>query len=122
MGKRANALDKLNTKRIEIMKPYPDHIYLKMVGVRGDSQGKGVGGRMFRSLFGAADSLGVPVYLETETEENEATYHHYGFVTKETIVVTVDGDTSHDAKFKMYLGKDAATSNRLPTTTTNRCC
>merc|ERR1712232_1133042 len=101
--KRANALDKLNSKRIEITKPYPDHIYLKMVGVRGDCQGKGIGGRMFRPLFSAADSLGVPVYLETESEENEKCYQHYGFRTEETIVVAVDGDTSPDAKFKMYL-------------------
>jgi len=102
--KRIEALDAIiSTKKKEFTKEYPNHIYLKMVGVRGNAQNKGVGGRMFRPLFGAADSLGVPIYLETESKENEAMYMHYGFETREIITVVAKGDTSTDAKFLVYL-------------------
>lgn len=101
--KRLDALNVLSTKKKEFTKEYPNHIYLKMVGVRGNAQKKGVGGRMFRPLFGAADSLGVPIYLETESKENEAMYMHYGFETREIITIVAKGDTSADAEFQGYL-------------------
>ena len=99
---RLRSLKILQTKRNEITKDYPDHIYLMMVGVSSNCQGKGVGGKMFRAVFQAADSLGVPVYLETESENNEAMYKHYGFETKANALISVDGDTSPDAEFKAY--------------------
>jgi len=102
-AKRMESMDVLNKKRNIIMKPYPGHIYLLQVGVRREFHGKGMGGKLFRMLFAAADSLQVPVYLETESKENEALYHHYGFQTMETVVFRAKGDTSDDANFKMWL-------------------
>ena len=57
---------------------------------------------MFRTMFGATDSLGVPVYLETESRENEAMYRHLGFETVDTLTLKAKGDTSPDAEFEMY--------------------
>lgn len=110
--KRLTALDVFSKKRFEITKDYPNHIYIKMVGTRRDWHGKGIGGTMFRPLFRAADALGIPMYLETETKENEAMYQHYGFETKDSCQVFAEGDTSPDAKFKMYF------MLRMPQTTT----
>lgn len=102
-SKRMETLGVLTKKKKSILKPYPEHIYLLSVGVRRDSHGQGVGGKLFRALFDAADALQVPVYLETESKENEALYHHYGFDTIETPVLSVKGDTSEDAQLKMWL-------------------
>lgn len=100
---RTDAISVLAKKRKDTMKPYPKHIYLQQIGVRGEFQGKGIGGKLFRTLFAAADSLRVPVYLETESKENETLYHHYGFQTIETPVLSAKGDTSVNAKFKVYI-------------------
>jgi len=99
---RSAAMNVLTAKRTQHMSPYPDHIYICQVGVRGASQGSGLGGRMFRTMFGATDSLGVPVYLETESRENEAMYRHLGFETVDTLTLKAKGDTSPDAEFEMY--------------------
>ena len=66
-------------------------------------QGKGVGGKLYRALFSAADALNVPVYLETESKENESLYHHYSFQTVQTPMICADGDASEDAQFTVYL-------------------
>mmetsp|Transcript_15109 Transcript_15109/g.22254 ORF Transcript_15109/g.22254 Transcript_15109/m.22254 type:complete len:258 (+) Transcript_15109:50-823(+) len=99
---RIDSMGVLVKKRKEAMKPYSEYIYLYQVAVHSDFQGKGFGGKLFNTLFAAADSLGVPVYLETESEENEALYHRLGFQTIETPLLSVKGDTSVDAEFKMY--------------------
>merc|ERR1712038_155698 len=103
VNKRLQAMDIIPKKRKKIMKPHPEHIYLQQVGVRREHHGKGFGGKLFRMLFATADSLRVPVYLETESEENESLYQHYGFQTAETITMSGKGDNSADAKFKMWL-------------------
>jgi len=102
-SKRLESMDVLTKKRNEYKKSYPRFIYLQQVGVRRDFRGKKLGGKLFRTLFAAADSLRVPVYLETESEENEAMYQHFGFQTVETVMMAAKGDTSTDAQFKMYL-------------------
>lgn len=102
-SKRMDCLATFAQKRDEIMKPYPRFIYLQQIGVRCEHQGKGIGGRLYRALFDAADSLNTPVYLETESEENESLYHHYGFKTVETPIFQVEGDNSDDNEFKTYL-------------------
>lgn len=103
INQRSESLFILTKKRKENMAPYPRHIYLLQVGVRREHHGKGVGGKLFRMLFAAADSLQVPVYLETESEENESMYHHYGFQTLDTVLIKAKGDDSTDAQFKMWL-------------------
>lgn len=56
-----------------------DFIYVLMLGVAEAHQGKGHGGRLLGALFGRADRQGLPVYLETETENNVSLYEHLGF-------------------------------------------
>ena len=101
--KRIDTMDDLDKKRKEIMEPHDEYIYLQMIGVRNSSQGKGVGGKLYRALFSAADVLNVPVYLETESKENESLYRHYGFQTIQKPILIADGDTSEDAPFTDYI-------------------
>merc|ERR1711862_933539 len=102
-GKRVQSMDILSKKRKDIMKSYPKHIYLMQIGVRRQFQGKGIGKKLFKTLFAAADSLQVHVYLETESEENVSLYQHYGFNIAETVLLSARGDISDDAEFKMWL-------------------
>ena len=66
-----------------------DYIYLQIIGVRQENQGQGIGGRMLRPLLSHADSLGVPVYLETETEANVRLYERFGFSVLKTATLPV---------------------------------
>lgn len=62
--------------RITAGRPY---IYLLILGVRTDCQGKGLGGSLLRALIECSENEGLPIYLETETEENLRIYEHFGF-------------------------------------------
>lgn len=55
------------------------YLYLMLLGVRRAHQGRGLGGSMLRALLEHATARGLPVYLETETEENVQMYEHFGF-------------------------------------------
>merc|ERR1719188_757359 len=67
-------------------------IYLKAVGVLKEHQGKGFGKRLLMVLFNAADSLKVPVYLETQNEGNVGLYQHFGFYMFQTIPMGKDNE------------------------------
>ena len=54
-------------------------IYLFVIGVVQESQGKGFGGKMLRALIEKAENEGKSIYLETETEENVRLYKKFGF-------------------------------------------
>ncbi len=47
--------------------------------MRAAHQGNGLGGSLLRSLIHRCDGEGLPIYLETETEENVRLYEHFGF-------------------------------------------
>ncbi|MHA2181873.1 MAG: GNAT family N-acetyltransferase [Promethearchaeota archaeon] len=71
-----------NIKAIEEVKKNLDigpYIYLFVVGVQLDFQGKGFGGKMLRAVVEKADIEGKPIYLETQTEKNVSLYEKYGF-------------------------------------------
>jgi GNAT superfamily N-acetyltransferase len=55
------------------------HWYVPLLGVRPDSQGKGLSRAVLRPVFDAADRARVPVYLETVPESNVAIYRRLGF-------------------------------------------
>ncbi|MFW5775456.1 MAG: GNAT family N-acetyltransferase [Chitinivibrionales bacterium] len=57
-------------------KPY---VYLQIVGVATRFQGQGFGGKLIRALLEKCDRDKLPVYLETETEDNVRMYQRYGF-------------------------------------------
>lgn len=77
-SKRMADLKALSADRAENSagKPY---IYLLLLGVRTAYQGKGYGSSLLRALMAACDAQNLPIYLETETEENARMYEHFGF-------------------------------------------
>lgn len=62
-------------------------IYVMVVGVAPEFQGRGIGGKLIRSVLKEADKAGLPVYLETSTESNAAMYVHLGFKIIDKITV-----------------------------------
>jgi GNAT superfamily N-acetyltransferase len=65
--------------------------YLMIVGVDPEHQREGHGGTLLRALMEESDRTGVPLYLETETEDNRLMYEHYGFQLLSEIVLPVVG-------------------------------
>lgn len=55
------------------------HWYVNLVGVRPDSQGKGLSRVVMGPIFEAADRDRVPIYLETLPEANVPIYRKLGF-------------------------------------------
>jgi GNAT superfamily N-acetyltransferase len=55
------------------------HCYVPLLGVRPESQGKGLSRAVMQPVFEAADRDRVPVYLETVPEANVAIYKRLGF-------------------------------------------
>ena len=67
------------------------YIYLLMIGVASELQRQGFGGRLLKPLFEKSEEGGLPIYLETETEENVRMYQRMGFrVLKEITPPVVD--------------------------------
>lgn len=98
--KKLRSMVKLGKKRSELMKKYKsNYIVIEAVGVLGTHQGKGFGGKLLRPICKLSDSLNVPLYLETESEENEALYHYFGFQTVDTIELEAKGSSR---KLKMW--------------------
>jgi GNAT superfamily N-acetyltransferase len=58
------------------------HWYVPLLGVRPESQGKGLARTVMRAVFEAADRDRVPVYLETATEANVTIYKKLGFALR----------------------------------------
>ena len=107
---RLQALSVLDKKRHQHMdagnsKGNSKWIYLQTIGVLMEHQGgKGkYGSTMLRFLLQTATDLNVPVYLETESKENESFYQHFGFETLEKVELSVPGDERDDAILLMYL-------------------
>ena len=55
------------------------HIYLAVLGVSQKNQRKGFGGKMLRALIELAETQGLPIYFETQTEGNVRFYEKFGF-------------------------------------------
>jgi ribosomal protein S18 acetylase RimI-like enzyme len=56
-----------------------NYIYIFVVGVATEFQGKGFGRKLLDTAIERAKSESLLVYLETETEENVKMYEHLGF-------------------------------------------
>ncbi len=65
--------------------------YVMIVGVDPEHQRQGHGGTLLRALIEESDRSGVPLYLETETEDNQRMYVHYGFQLLSEIALPVVG-------------------------------
>jgi len=78
MGQSANVIEE-EKKNLDIG-PY---IYLPIIGVKQEFQGKGFGGKLLRAIVEKAEIERKPIYLETQIESNVTLYEKYGFhVTK----------------------------------------
>ena len=94
MGKNA-------TKRMVDLKVLPadraknsagrPYMYLLLLGVRVAHQGKGLGGSLLRALMADCDAQNLPIFLETETEENVKLYEHFGFKLIQKIMLEMLG-------------------------------
>lgn len=102
---RLESLGILPKARAKHMKDIKRWIYLQTIGVRTNRHGKGYGKKMLLLVNEVADMLNVPIYLETESKENESMYHHFGYDTVEIVNVSAKGDESPTAVLPMYLMK-----------------
>ncbi len=64
-----------------------EHWYLGMLGVDPPHQRKGLGSRLLAPKLDWCQSKGLPVWLETETEQNVRFYQRLGFEIREEEVV-----------------------------------
>ena len=55
------------------------YLYLMMIGVAPPYQGQGFGRQLLQGVIDESQASGLPIYLETETEENVSIYEHFGF-------------------------------------------
>lgn len=72
-------------RRIERRHPTDPHWYLSELGVRPESQGKGLGSRLMFEVLALCDREGIPAYLESSTERSRALYERHGFEVSELI-------------------------------------
>ena len=98
-------VDIIPKARERIMKHYKRWIYLQCIGVHPSAVGKGYGKKLLQFLIQTADSLKVPLYLETESESNEALFKYFGFRTAEKIYLCAKNDTIEQPMWLMI--KDA---------------
>jgi ribosomal protein S18 acetylase RimI-like enzyme len=63
------------------------YIHLLIMGVSQEFQGKGLGGRLLRTLIEKSETEKKPIYLETQKEDNIDFYGKYGFSVKKKIIL-----------------------------------
>ena len=85
IGKKMEPFDKLlYSERINNMKDR-NFIYLMIIGV--DSKCQGHGKKLIKALIKKSEELNLPVYLETETENNVRLYKKFGFEMIKKIII-----------------------------------
>ena len=66
-------------------------VYLFIIGVGNQWQGRGFGGMLLRGLIDRCDTAGDAIYLETEMARNVAFYERFGFnVIQQVLLPVVD--------------------------------
>ncbi|HET6507164.1 MAG TPA: GNAT family N-acetyltransferase [Baekduia sp.] len=65
--------------QVELRHPSERHMYLAVLGVDPDRQGRGVGSQLIRPGLDLCDRERLPAYLETGKEANLAFYGRHGF-------------------------------------------
>ena len=88
LAKMSNAFTPLDKARYKQMKG-KSFIYLQVIGVSKDKQGKGHGRLLLQWLIEKSRQAGIPIYLETETERNVTLYEKLGFKTLEKMTLPV---------------------------------
>lgn len=105
-SKRLNQLTDIVTRRLQLLKElgHKRYIYIQTVGVKTTEQGKGIGKKLLQLISDAGTSLNAPVFLETESKENESMYIHLGFRTLEELTVKVPDDKGSLVMYLMIKG------------------
>ena len=67
------------SKAFDAAKPKQPYAYLFTVGVVPEAQGQGIGGQLLRAGLEHVDAAGLPCYLESTKQSNNALYRHFGF-------------------------------------------
>ncbi|MBD3351913.1 MAG: GNAT family N-acetyltransferase [Candidatus Lokiarchaeota archaeon] len=63
-----------------------NHIYLSLIAVSPEQQGKGVASQLLRPMLKRCDQKQLSSYLETTKEENISLYQHFGYQLVKEIV------------------------------------
>ena len=66
-----------------------NYLYLLIIGVATELQGKGFGRKLIEAAIGKSEREGLYLYLETETEENVKMYEHFGFSLLKEITLPI---------------------------------
>ncbi len=66
-----------------------NYLYLLVVGVATEMQGKGFGRKLIGAAIEKSEREGRQLYLETETEENVQMYEHFGFRLLKNITLPI---------------------------------
>ena len=72
-------------RRIERRHPRAAPWYLSELGVRPQSQGRGLGSQLMFDMLARCERERMPAYLESSTERSRALYERHGFRTTEVI-------------------------------------
>ncbi len=81
LGRKIESLfDQIDKDRRNHMGERP-YFYLQVIGVAPKFQGQGFGRKLLKPMFSRVDIERIPIYLETETEDNAKMYSKYGFQT-----------------------------------------
>ena len=88
--KTSIAIFNYEEERHRALVPY-EHWYLQNIAVEPAEQGKGYGSLLIRSMTEKIDSIGLPIFLETNTEKAVSIYQKHGFeVLEHTIIPETD--------------------------------
>jgi len=64
-------------------------LYLLIVGVATKLQGNGLGKKLLGAAIEKSEREGIPLYIETEIEENVKMYKHFGFQLLKKITLPI---------------------------------
>ena len=85
------------------------HVYVQIIAVRPESQGKKMASLLMRAVNAAADRIGVPCYLECSGARNVAVYRRFGY---EPVERTSIPDPSGGASFDDFYALIRPPTNR----------
>ena len=64
-----------------------EYIHLLIMGVLREFHGKGFGGKLIKALIEKSEIERVPIYLETQKEENVHLYQKFNFSVKKKVIL-----------------------------------
>jgi len=97
--KALSACTKFVRKQEQIFKPLEgdrkanmkgrEYLYLMIIGVALKFQGQGFGRKLIEALIEGSERIGLPIYTETQTEENVRFYESLGFKSLNKVILPI---------------------------------